>query len=474
MTSQQIKVALLAELRAALDPEAVSTTADAIKAHARDWWPRSHKWSDEEIANALPLCVAAPTDVRGVQDVVRIAARHRTSVVPFGAGSGVCGAVCGGGHVSLDLRRLKRLQKFAPEAGYVVVEAGMLAAQLEQSLGEAGYTTGHYPQSLPLATVGGLVSTRSSGTFSTKYGNIENLVMGLTIVLADGRLIETAAPTRAATGPDLKQLFIGAEGTLGVITSVTLRVFRKPEKRTFCGYSFPSVEQGLRAVHQAFESHVVPAVLRLYDETEAAGLYRRAMGHEKGAPLLIVGHEGMAAVVDTEQTVFAELCSRHGAVALGHGIGDAWEQHRFDASWLERGNTGTTRMADAIEISAPWPALPEIYRVALARVQSLCTESMAHWSHFYSTGGAMYFIFMVEGADAESTIGRYEKVWDEVMRATLELGGCISHHHGVGRARQPYLKRELGSSAVLLSAVRHALDPQGVFNRDNMQVEASA
>lgn len=443
--------------------DAIIHDQESLATVSRDWWPRAAKWSAQELRASQPLCIIRPRTTEEVQKAVRAVAALNAALVPYGAGSGVCGAVCSGGHVVLDMRAMAALKEFSEEDGLVTVQAGMPAAQLEQWLVERGYTTGHYPQSLPLATVGGLVATRSSGTFSAKYGNIEDLVVGLEVVLADGTLVGMPARARAATGPDLKQLFVGSEGSLGVITQVTLRVFPGAEKRLFAGYAFPGIEHGLAAVKEAFARHTVPAVLRLYDDVEAQGLYRR-VGSDQQDPLLIVGHEGATGLVAAEAEAFKSIAIRHGGSWLGEPIGNAWEQHRFDASWIQKGNDGPIRMADAIEVSAGWSELGNLYRAALRRIDPLCTSAMAHWSHFYSNGGALYIIFNVIGADQPDAIRRYEEVWAAVMEVTLQHGGAISHHHGIGKARGAYLQRELGSGAELLVRVKDALDPKHVLN----------
>jgi alkyldihydroxyacetonephosphate synthase len=384
--------------------------------------------------------------------------------MPFGAGSGVCGAVVSDrSPVVIDLRAMNRIVNLDERAALLEVEAGAIAGDVEKWLNARGFTLGHYPQSMPLATMGGLVSTRSSGTFSGKYGNIEDLVAGLDVVLASGEIVRTPRTVRSATGPDLKQMFVGAEGTLGLITRVAVRVFRMPERRWFGGYAFPSVEAGIEAVRRAYELHLRPAVLRLYDATEAASLYRR-VDFSETVPLLIVGHEGRARMVQAEREEFAAVARENGGRELGPAIGDAWERHRFDASWLVSGNDGAARFADAIEVSAVWPQLVPLYQEAMRRIAPMCTSVMGHYSHFYSTGAALYIIFFVEGTAAADAVRQYRQVWNEVMAATRAHGGSVSHHHGIGRARADTLAAELGSAACVLRALKQALDPDSLFN----------
>ncbi len=448
----------------ALGAQAVLTSPEALRAYAHDRWPIAAKWSDPQIQAHQPACVVRPADEAGVASAVRIARSAGRAIVPFGAGSGVCGAVVSDSHaVVIDLRAMDRIIKFDPDANLLEVEAGAIAMDVEKWLNERGFTLGHYPQSMSLATLGGLVSTRSSGTFSGKYGNIEDLVVGLDIVLASGEIVRTPRTVRSATGPDVKQVFIGAEGALGVITRVAVRIFRLPQRRWFGGYALPTIDAGIEAVREAYASHVRPAVLRLYDATEAASLHARVQSREI-APLLIVGHEGRSTMVEAERVELQAIVEAHGGKALGSGIGDAWERHRFDASWLETGNAGAARFADAIEVSAFWPSLAPLYHEAMRRIGPLCSRAMGHYSHFYSTGGALYIIFFVEGAHREDALRRYGEAWREVMQATMSHGGSISHHHGIGRVREALLGAELGSGRAVLAALKQALDPTGLFN----------
>lgn len=345
----------------------------------------------------------------------------------------------------------------------MTVGAGVRAGDLEENLNGMGYTLGHYPQSLYLASVGGLVATRSSGTFSNKYGSIEDLVEGLVVVLANGRTVRFKAVPRSATGPWMMPLFIGSEGSLGVIVEVTLRIFRKAECRVFGGFSFPDIRAAIEAVRQGYARHVVPAVSRKYDAVEAQNLYRR-VGMSEDRPLLITGHDGAAAIVEAECTLFHEIAMAEGGIWLGNEIGEAWESHRFNADWLIEGNRSPGRMADAIEVSAGWPDLLDLYEAVRREIAGKCAAFMGHLSHFYSTGAAIYFIFTIEKADSATARAVYAEVWQRILEITLAHNGSISHHHGVGLARAGAIGAELGTAHAVLEAVKSALDPDDLFN----------
>lgn len=460
-------------LRRQLGEDKVSTQPDALRAHSKDAWPLAAKWSDDEARAHLPACVVQPADAAQVSEAVRIAVAHGRAVVPYGAGSGVTGAaVPAAGAVVVDLRAMNAIVALDEANLMVTVGPGVIGGELELWLNARGYTLGHYPQSLHLASLGGLVSTRSTGTFSSKYGGIEDLLLGLDAVLPDGETVSFRPVPRAATGPNLAQLFVGAEGAFGLVTQVSVRVFPKAERLALAGYAFPDLESATRALREAYGRHIRAAVLRLYDAIEAEGLYRR-VGDNLGKPLLITGHEGVSEIVEAERNVLAEIAVRHGATPLGEAIGLAWEAHRFDASWLTIGNEGPTRMADAIEVAASWDALVPLYETLIETVGPLCAKAMGHYSHFYTTGACLYFIFFVEGADAAQTRARYGEVWSQVMDKVLAAGGTIGHHHGVGLARASHLRAELGSGYALLERVKHAIDPAGLMNPGKFGLDAA-
>jgi len=447
-----------------LPPEIVNRDPEVRAIHSRDRWPLAGKRSPEEDANSMPDAVLFPSCTEEVSRIMRIATEGKMRVVPFGAGSGVVGAaIPERGELVLSLSRLSDLGEPDERNLTITAGAGLPAIKLEESLNSRGYTLGHYPQSLPLATVGGLVATRSTGTFSNKYGGIERLVLALEIVLADGEVVTYPTLPRAAMGPDTMQLFIGAEGALGIITQVTLRIFPMPEQRAFHGFRFPDVDTGLQCLQQLSRLHLRPAVLRLYDPEEARNLYGRA-GVSDGGALLITGHEGVREMVAAEfQRTSAEI-ARHGGLDLGAEIGDAWEQHRYDASWLEVGNDGPGKYADAIEVAVEWEWLGPIYHAVTEAIRPLTSRTMAHYSHFYSTGGCLYFILFIDCADPGEARRRYLECWKIVMEITARYQGALSHHHGVGRARAGVLQQQWGSAWTVLNRLKRALDPDLILN----------
>ena len=443
----------------------ISTDHNARAANSMDRWPEAMKWSSAELSGHLPAVVVRPTTTEQVAAVVAAAHAAGVPVVARGAGSGVVGSVVNeAGYIALDLSRLTEPVHIDQERGEVTVPAGMLAIHLEKALNSHGLRLPHYPQSLPLASIGGLVATRSSGTFSTKYGNVEDFLVAVEVVLADGTVISTRATPRSSTGPQLSTIFVGSEGTLGVITAVTLRVLPEAAETRFRGVAFPELADGLNSVKAIMDGGITPAVVRLYDPQEAEKHFALAGLEAKSRCLLVLGFDGHERVVAAEEAACLSLVTQHHGDDLGPESGEAWFAHRFDASWLDEGNDGDARIADAIEVSAPWPQLTKLHKTVLDVMNPYVDRAYAHYSHFYSNGGAVYFIFFTSGRDTAEVRARYRSAWEATLKAVLDCGGSISHHHGVGEMRKAWMEAEDRDNLLLLRRIKSCLDPQRILS----------
>jgi alkyldihydroxyacetonephosphate synthase len=344
----------------------------------------------------------------------------------------------------------------------VEVQAGTFGPDLERALRGEGLTLGHWPQSVDLSTVGGWLACRGAGQYSTRYGKIEDMVAGLEVVLADGRIIRTGGTApRSATGPDLTQLFVGSEGTLGVITSAQLRVHPAPAAERRAAFGFGSFEAGLEACRRTLRRGATPAVLRLYDQAESS----RQFGVADGC-LLIVVDEGDPGLIGAVMDVVAAEATVDGQELGGELAG----------AWLERRNhlppvgdlVHAGLVVDTVEIAGRWSELAGIYQDGLSALNGVdgTVAASAHQSHAYTDGACLYFTF----AGRPPRPGRagaevyYRQAFDAVTAATAAHNGAISHHHGIGLNRARYLADHLGAAFGVLQAVKDALDPDGVLN----------
>jgi alkyldihydroxyacetonephosphate synthase len=506
-----------AALAGALPGLAQSASGPDRIAYARDLWPRHHlEVAAGRIAEHRPALVVWPRDTDEVAAVVRFCAAEGVPLVPFGAGSGVCGGVLPDPRtVVLDLKRMERWRRLDPEAPSLEVEAGALGIRLEEDLQARGFTAGHFPSSILCSTAGGWVAARGAGQCSGRYGKIEDMVASLECVVGRGEVVRFH---RRVHGPDLTPLFIGSEGVLGVITSVTLRLHPAPAARAFASFSFPTVEAGWSAMRDMFQAGLRPAVARLYDPFDSfiarMGSVRRARRKEdqsrarqqadplphgpkmpgaggfalrtvlrapgllnelidgpgarvfRGSTMVVI-FEGPAAEGAEDAARAASIAARHGAEPLGEGPARHWLEHRYGVSYRQSPVFMAGAFSDTMEVAAPWSRLGALYegvRAALGRHVFV----MAHLSHAYPDGCSIYFTFAGSAASPEQALARYDATWKTALDAAIGAGGTLSHHHGVGRSKAPRLGAELGLGVDVIHALRGAFDPAGIMNPGNL------
>jgi alkyldihydroxyacetonephosphate synthase len=350
-------------------------------------------------------------------------------------------------------------------SGIVEVLPGTFGPELENELREAsGLTVGHFPQSFDIATVGGWVACRGAGQYSTRYGKIEQMVAGLEVVLADGTIVRTGGFPAAAQGPDLTQLFVGSEGTLGVITRVWLKAHPLPPAEQRNAFAFDTFEAGLEACRCILRRGATPAVLRLYDAAES----QRGQGGDGEYCVLLVLDEGDAALVAATMSVVAEECAA--ATPLPTELVEKWMHHRNDTSALQA-LTRKGFVVDTLEIAAQWSALPGIFTAVRAAMMAVphARAATCHLSHSYLDGACLYFTFAATPAPDEIE-ATYVALWDAGQTAVLQHGGNLSHHHGVGLNRARFMPQAMGTGMSVLEAVKRALDPNGVLNPGKLGV----
>jgi alkyldihydroxyacetonephosphate synthase len=443
----------------------VRTDAATLAAHSRDTWVLSDLDDLEGHPPAPPLAVVEARSTEEVALTLVLCRAARTPVVPYGGGSGVCGGVrTTPGCVVLSTRALTGLVDL--DAGSLVASfrAGTNGLEAEQRLQEESLTLGHWPQSIDVSTVGGWVATRASGQYSTLYGNIEDLMLDLEAVLPDGRVVRTRRTPRASTGPDLRQLFLGSEGTLGVVTEVGFSVRPLPEASRGQAFHFESFQAGLEPTRRLLRQGWRPPVVRLYDARESERHFPGTC--PDGRAMLILLHEGPAALVEAQAAAAAEISRETGGAEADPASVDRWLEKRNEVPefrvFLEKGV-----ILDTIEVASTWDRAAALYErttAALREVPGMLLAT-AHSSHSYRSGTCLYVTFVARPERREEMATTYRECWRRTMEASAELGAGLSHHHGIGRVRREHLVRELGEGGVgLLRALKHALDPDGLLN----------
>jgi alkyldihydroxyacetonephosphate synthase len=439
------------------------------------------------IAENLPDVVLHPRDRHDVARIVATCDAHRIPLTPFGGGTSVTrGVECVKGGVSLDLRtHMNKVIAFNEVDQAITVEAGMLGPELERVLNAAprlfgarrAYTCGHFPQSFEFSTVGGWVVTRGAGQNSTYYGKIEDLVLAQEMVTPAG-VLRTQAHPAAATGPDTDQILLGSEGAFGVLTEVTLKVFRhQPESRCRFSYLFPdwgSAQAAAREILQAEGGF--PSVFRLSDpeETEVVmklyGVDRplvnallRPFGLPPGQRCLLLGStDGERGYARNVRRQVGRISRRHGALPTTGLVTRAWEHGRFRDPYLREDLQDVGILIDTLECTVTWDTLDRVHRgvreVVKARPRTIC---MTHLSHAYPQGANLYFIFIAK----MDQIPDYLAFQAQILGAIRAQGATLSHHHGIGKMSAPWLEGQIGTPQLeLFRAIKRHLDPNGIMN----------
>jgi len=447
---------------------AVVVTDDQARAEAgRDWWPLAIGWAAQGAVPQRPAAVVRPDSTEQVAAVLTACNDARVPVTAAAGRSGVCGgAIPVHGGIALDLTALTGVRRVDETSLTADVGAGTFGPDLEAALGAtgSGYTLGHWPQSMDLSTVGGWLACRGAGQYSTRYGKIEDMVIGLEVVLADGRVVRTEGKgPRAATGPNLTQLFVGSEGTLGVITEARLRVHPTPAAQERRAYGFPTFAAGLEACRTILRRGATPAVLRLYDRTES----ERNFDLPETNVLIVLDEADAGLLAATMAVVDAECGPDSAAEVLETNLVERWLEHRNDVSALAPlWRAGI--VVDTAEVSAPWATLPGLFEEVVAALHGIdgTLAASAHQSHAYPDGACLYFTFGGRGPEGDTEWGEryYRQAWDVVTDATIAHDAAISHHHGIGLNRSRFVPRALGAGFDVLAGLKATFDPNGILN----------
>jgi alkyldihydroxyacetonephosphate synthase len=465
-------------------------------------------------ANAIeryPDIVVYPSDEQEVQAVVDAAFAADAVIIPFGGGSNIAGSLEPMKDekrtiISLDLGRLNRLISIDEMSGLARIQAGVLGPDMEEQLGAAGWTLGHFPDSFTHSTLGGWVATRSSGMQSDKYGDIADIARGLRVVRpsVDGRsgtLVIRGIPS-ASNGPSVREMILGSEGRLGVITEVTVQVHRIPEKRDVYAYFFPNWKAGVEAMAEIAESDAHPSITRVSDSRESGfslATSKERHGFDKFAadkvlPFLMrrkgwkdldeiclsfIGYEGEESYAKRQRKLVEAIIKKHNGLGVGTGPGVLYDQKKFDTPYLrdfllDRGAAG-----DVSESAMPWSQVIPLYDAVVAAANRAFDEIgikgwiMCHLSHSYHSGACLYFTFAFVFGD--DPIGEYDTVKRAIQQAFVDNGGSISHHHGVGVEHSPWLEQDISEQGVaVMRGLFEVTDPTGIFNPRKVVPDAVA
>jgi alkyldihydroxyacetonephosphate synthase len=444
----------------------------------------------------LPDVVVRPSAEDEVAAIVSAALEEDAVVIPFGGGSSISGSLepePGETRpvISIDMVRMNRVLSVDATSQLARVQAGVFGPDLERQLGGQGWTCGHFPDSFTHSTLGGWIATRSSGMQSDRYGDIAELTRGLRAVTPSGILVVRPVPS-TSTGPSVREMVLGSEGRLGVITEATIHVRRVPPERKLLGYLFPTWTAGLAAMRDIAASEACPSVTRVSDAPETAfsfatrtaptpldrvkskalqAFLRRRGWDLEAMCLSFIGYEGSARHVAAERKLTERIIKRHRGICIGRGPGELYDQKKFDTPYIRDFLLDRGAPADVSETSAPWSELQTVYENVMAAGHGAFHRLgvpgylMCHLSHSYHSGACLYFTFALNPPADRDALEDYGVVKRAIQQAFVDSGATLSHHHAVGTEHAQWLEEDISTPGVaMLRALFDGTDPSANLN----------
>jgi alkyldihydroxyacetonephosphate synthase len=445
----------------------------------------------------IPDVVVYPADESEVQLIVDHAVAADAVIIPYGGGSNISGSLHAPEDetrpvISVDLGRMNQLIDIDEQSGLARIQAGAQGPDLEKQLTARGWTLGHYPDSFTHSTLGGWVATRSSGMQSDKYGDIADIARGMRVVMP-GKVLEIRPLPHTSTGPSVREMVLGSEGRLGVITEVTVQVHRIPEVRVILGYLFPSWEAGLAAMQEISTSDAHPSITRVSDAKETAFSFATRKKSSKisissliskglmkvlerrgwkldEVCLSFIGYEGGKDHVSRQKKIVKDIVNKHGGIQVGKGPGELYDQKKFDTPYIRDFLLDRGAIGDVSETAAPWSKLLPLYHNVMTAAEKVYAQLgvtgwiMCHLSHSYHSGACLYFTFAFKH-DGVDPLAQYEPLKNAIQQAFVDSDGTLSHHHAVGTEHAAWLEQDISAPGVhMIDGLFTAMDPGRNFN----------
>jgi alkyldihydroxyacetonephosphate synthase len=483
-------------LEGILESEWISTDALDRVQHARGKSLRDLVRQRRGDLGRLPDVVVRPGDEADVTAILKAALDLDAVVIPFGGGTSISGSLEASPEerrstISMDLGRLDRVLEIDETSRLARVQAGAFGPSLEEQLNDMGWTLGHFPDSFTHSTLGGWIATRSSGMQSDRYGDVAELTRGLRVVTPAGLLVTRPVPS-TSTGPSVREMVLGSEGRLGIITEATVHVRRVPAERVILGYLLPNWSEGLAAMRDIAASEASPSVTRVSDAPETgfsfatrkdptvldrvkskalqAYLGRRDIDPEQMC-LSFIGYEGTARHVAAQKKLVGRIVSRHGGLCIGASPGELYDQKKFDTPYIRDYLLDRGALADVSETAAPWSVLPTLYGNTVTAARDAFQELgvngyvMCHLSHSYHAGACLYFTFAIKPSGQRDPLEEYDVVKSAIQQSFVDSGGTLSHHHAVGTEHARWLEQDVSTPGVaMVKALFDGIDPGANLN----------
>jgi alkyldihydroxyacetonephosphate synthase len=448
----------------------ISTDETDKLVYSKDWSWMPQMWLDRGQRLATADYIVHPASAREISKILQIANNYHVPVIPWGGGSGSQGGVLPlYGGILLDTKRLDKILAIDEASLTVTAQAGIIYTTLEWALNERGLTLPHYPASANCATLGGCLAPRGSGTISTKYGKAEDLLLSMEIVLPTGEIIRTPPVPNHASGPDFGRLFLGAEGTFGIITEATMQVDYLPEVRLLRAVLFENLGNALEAGRQLMTKRLDPMVIRLYDPGSTATRVKTILGYELDGAYMVIGFDGDKDLATLQESKAMEICEALGARDLGREPGEKWWNHRYDFYYPPK-NLKLPWMYGTTETVTTFDKIEQLYHGQKSAVEKTYAgqnvKFLGHFSHWFHWGVMLYSRFIIEEPpqDAREALRLHNRIWTTAVKASIENGGMVNEHHGVGCKLARFMPMQYGAAWPLLLSLKRTIDPNGIMN----------
>lgn len=496
LNAPTINEAFMQDISAALDssqvrPDAKSRLSHIVGKNYRDLW-RVRKGMVEH----APDCILLPNHHHDCVKIMKLAHQHDVVVIPFGGGTNVTGGIEANPFehrmiVSVDMRRMNRMLSIDKESHIATFETGVLGPDLDKQLFRYGFMFGHDPDSYIYSTLGGWIGARGSGAMSNQYGDIEDMVISVKVATPMGVIVTPV--TSRTCGVDLNGLFIGSEGSFGIVTEATVKLEVIPDVRYYEGFLFPTFEEAFAAFYACNQKGIRPCTMRLYDEddfrmsmgmsTDSHGLLETIikkagqafLKHGRGwdmrkVSLVIVGYEGTKQRVKFQRQEATTVFKQFGGFGVGRAAGEGWQAKKYDLPYLRDFALSMNHWADVFETSVLYSQAIPCWRAVKNAVRQVWKETGKHgWigchtAHQYKFGCCLYFTF-ASGQQDDQDMKTFLQIKTQAMEAMLKYTGNLTHHHGIGYEHVPWMSRYMGPGCMnLLMGIKHNIDPKNICN----------
>ena len=463
---------ILFELQDIVGREHVSIKSADKEVYSVDYFWIPEMWHDRQkghdVTRPTADFILTPANSEEVSKILKIANNYKIPVTTWGGGSGSQGGalpIFGG--IILDTKRMDQIFCIDQDSMIVEVGAGIIMKHLEWELERFGLSTMHDPASSNCATVGGFIAHRGTGVLSTKYGKIEDMIVNMEVVLPSGEIIKSLPVPKTACGPDLNQIFIGSEGTLGIVTKVTLTINKIPEVRKFRAFIFKDLATGLRVGQRLMTEKLQPSVIRLYSEDETKEVIHKVLGIDKKGAYMVYGFDGRKEMVELQLQYAKEIADEEGGEDLGEKLGEQWWENRYKF-FFPPYMFSLPQCFGTLDTVATYSTIENIFNAMKNVIETKYPQArfIGHFSHWFNWGCMLYARFIIDKPvdDPHELLFIHNSIWNDALRAAMDAGGVLNEHHGIGLKLSRLMPEMYGNSFAILQDLKKSLDPNGIMN----------